>query len=154
MFVEQCQAQGKLIALAESCTGGLLASAITSVPGASQMFKFGWVCYSSEAKDVQLGVSFDTIEQYGVVSEPVAVAMAEGALIRSHADYALALTGNAGPTAEVGKASVGTVCLALASKQKECMSLTINLSGLERNQWRERIAMESLDFLLAQVSAR
>lgn len=85
------------IATAESCTGGLLASLLTDVEGASHAFERGFVVYSEDAKCELLGVARDTVERCGAVSEPVAVAMAEGALARSHADIALAVTGFAGP---------------------------------------------------------
>lgn len=153
MFQELCLAKGKVITFAESCTGGLVSAALTSVPGASKIYKYGWICYSAEAKHVQLGVDLDLIAREGVVSEPVALAMAEGALEKSQADSAIALTGNAGPTAEVGSAPVGTVCIALARRCGDRLSLTLDLQGLDRNQWRERVAMETFDFMLSQIQS-
>jgi nicotinamide-nucleotide amidase len=103
------------LALAESCTGGYLAHRVTNVPGASAIFSVGFVTYSNEAKQQFLGVRADTLEQHGAVSEPVAREMAEGARRVSHTDYAIAVTGIAGPGGGTPEKPVGTVFIALAS---------------------------------------
>ena len=103
------------IALAESCTGGLLANRITDVPGASAVFLAGYIVYSNETKIDVLNVRPELIEQHGAVSEPVAKAMAVGARERARADFALATTGIAGPTGGTAEKPVGTVYVALAS---------------------------------------
>lgn len=102
------------LAVAESCTGGLLAHRITNVPGASAVFLEGNVVYSNEAKTRTLGVPNDLLSSYGAVSEEVAKAMAEGALIRSGASFALSTTGIAGPEGGTAEKPVGTVYLGLA----------------------------------------
>lgn len=107
------------VATAESCTGGLLANRITDVPGASQIFLGGFVPYSNEAKISALGVPAATIEEFGAVSEPTAIAMAQGALAKTGSDYALSTTGIAGPGGGTEEKPVGTVYIALASKDAE-----------------------------------
>jgi len=107
-------AKGAMIAIAESCTGGLVAGAITAVAGSSEWFERGFVTYSNAAKIEQLGVSPDLIERFGAVSEEVALAMALGAIGASRAQWAVAVTGIAGPTGGTPEKPVGTVCFAWA----------------------------------------
>ena len=90
---EALKARGVTFAAAESCTGGLIAKRITDVPGASGVFEFGWVTYADRAKTEMLGVPENVLKRYGAVSEPVVKAMAEGALERSGADVAVAVSG-------------------------------------------------------------
>lgn len=107
--------QGQTLALAESCTGGKLASMLTAIPGASAYFSGSAVTYSAEAKKTILGVSEITIASEGIVSEAVAAEMALGAKKQFKSDYALSTTGNAGPTAGDPKAPLGTVCMGWAT---------------------------------------
>nr|WP_312758192.1 CinA family protein [Pulveribacter sp.] len=102
-------ARGWMLATAESCTGGLIAAACTDLAGSSQWFERGFVSYSNEAKAELLGVPASLIEQHGAVSEPVARAMAEGALAHSRAHASVAVTGIAGPTGGSADKPVGTV---------------------------------------------
>lgn len=102
-------ARGWMLATAESCTGGLIAAACTDLAGSSQWFERGFVSYSNEAKAELLGVPASLIEQHGAVSEPVARAMAEGALTHSRAQASVAVTGIAGPTGGSADKPVGTV---------------------------------------------
>ncbi|WP_313084232.1 CinA family protein [Pulveribacter sp.] len=102
-------ARGWMLATAESCTGGLIAAACTDLAGSSRWFERGFVSYSNEAKAELLGVPAPLIEQHGAVSEPVARAMAEGALAHSHAQASVAVTGIAGPTGGSADKPVGTV---------------------------------------------
>ena len=104
------------LAVAESCTGGKIAAAITSIPGASAYFKGGVVSYATEVKTGLLGVSIDRIEKYSVVSSAVAEAMAFGVREKLHADYGVATTGNAGPEKGESDAEIGTVYVAIASE--------------------------------------
>ncbi len=106
--------QGWRLATAESCTGGLIAALFTSVAGSSDWFDRGFVTYSNAAKTEQLGVPAALIEAEGAVSQPVALAMAEGALRHSAVEWAVAVTGIAGPGGAVPGKPVGTVWLALA----------------------------------------
>ena len=112
---KQLQKQGQTLALAESCTGGLIASRMTTHPGASAFFLGGGVTYATSSKTHLLGVSEAIIAKHGVVSAAVAEAMAKGAQQTLGSDYALATTGNAGPTALEGHADVGTVFIGLAT---------------------------------------
>jgi nicotinamide-nucleotide amidase len=108
---EQCQ----LLATAESCTGGLLAKLITDMPGSSSYFQEGFITYSNEAKTDLLGVPAELIQQHGAVSEAVAVAMARGARERAKTDFALSITGIAGPDGGTASKPIGTVWIGLAT---------------------------------------
>ena len=104
--------QGKTITTAESCTGGLIASMLTRIPGSSSAFHAGYVTYANHIKQQELGVLTETLEQHGAVSEEVVVEMANGALKRSGADYAIAVSGVAGPDGGSEEKPVGTVWIA------------------------------------------
>ncbi|MGD8421594.1 MAG: CinA family protein, partial [Gammaproteobacteria bacterium] len=110
---------GKRICTAESCTGGLIAKTFTDLAGSSDWFERGFVTYSNEAKSEMLAVPVSIIADYGAVSEPVAAAMASGALRHSHADYAIAVTGVAGPAGGSAEKPVGTVWIAVASSEQQ-----------------------------------
>lgn len=107
---------GVMIACAESCTGGMLAAALTDLPGSSAMFERGFVTYTNAAKIEMLGVSAKTLEAHGAVSEGVALEMAQGALAASKAQIALSITGIAGPGGSDHKPE-GRVCFGLATLQ-------------------------------------
>jgi nicotinamide-nucleotide amidase len=125
--------QGKTLATAESCTGGKIAQMITSVAGASAYFKGSVVSYSNSAKTTVLGIEDDFVHKHEVVSAEVAVAMATKVKQLLHADYAIATTGNAGPTSEPGKAEVGVVFIALATPE------TVLVSEFNFGQPREKV---------------
>ncbi|TDQ23759.1 competence/damage-inducible protein A [Tenacibaculum caenipelagi] len=108
--------QGKTVATAESLTGGKIASTIVSVPGASGYFMGGFITYTATLKQQLLGVPKETIDQFTVVSKEVAEAMAKGCLEKLQTDYAIAVTGNAGPTTDHNDKNVGLVYIAIASK--------------------------------------
>lgn len=114
--VEANRAIGRRVTLAESCTGGLVAAALTEVPGSSEVIEAGFVTYSNEAKLDLLKVSSDVLETFGAVSIAVAWSMAQGALEASDADVAVAITGVAGPGGGTQKKPVGTVVFARALK--------------------------------------
>ncbi len=114
--VAQYSMQKSRIALAESCTGGLVAGAITEIPGSSEVLDRGYVVYSNDAKVKSLGVGTDIIDTFGAVSEAVAWAMAKGALEKSGADIAVAITGIAGPGGATQGKPVGLVVFAVAHK--------------------------------------
>ncbi|OYX92904.1 MAG: competence protein, partial [Novosphingobium sp. 35-62-5] len=109
-------ALNRTIAVAESCTGGLVAAALTEVPGSSAVLDRGFVTYSNEAKTEMLGVSEDLIDTFGAVSIAVAWSMAQGALKKSSADVAVAITGVAGPDGGSDQKPVGTVVFACAKR--------------------------------------
>jgi len=112
---EELARQGKTLALAESCTGGLLAKLVTDIPGASRYFTHGWVTYSDEAKTGELGVPAGLIERYGAVSEQAAEAMARGARRKAGTDFAIGITGIAGPTGGTEQKPVGLVYISVDS---------------------------------------
>lgn len=115
-LLEACRQAGVRLATAESCTGGLIAAALTAVAGSSDVVERGFVTYSNEAKNELLGVSAALIERHGAVSEAVALAMAEGALARSRADIAVSVTGIAGPGGATPTKPVGLVHLGCARR--------------------------------------
>jgi len=117
--VAENKAAGRVIATAESCTGGLVAAAITEVPGSSAVLGSGFVTYSNEAKMKMLDVNSDILDTFGAVSVAVAWAMAQGALKKSGADIAVAISGIAGPDGGTEKKPVGTVVFAVAEKGKD-----------------------------------
>lgn len=117
--VAENKAAGRMIATAESCTGGLVAAAITEVPGSSAVLESGFVTYSNESKMKMLGVNADILDTFGAVSVAVAWAMAQGALKKSGADVAVAISGIAGPDGGTEKKPVGTVVFAVAEKGKD-----------------------------------
>ena len=129
---------GMTVAVAESCTGGLVASRLTDVAGSSMYFLQGFVTYSNQAKQKTLGVQKELIESFGAVSEEVARAMAKGCLEKSGADIAVATTGIAGPSGGSPEKPVGMVCLAIARKTSgTVLSKTLFMQGdRERNKFR------------------
>ena len=118
--VAENRAAGRMVATAESCTGGLVAGAITEIAGSSSVLDRGFVTYSNEAKMEMLGVSQDIIETYGAVSIACVWAMAQGALKRSNADVAVAISGVAGPGGGTDLKPVGTVVFARAYRNQSC----------------------------------
>ncbi|MGQ0656693.1 MAG: nicotinamide-nucleotide amidase [Chromatiales bacterium] len=135
--------RGLMLATAESCTGGWLAKAITDVPGSSQWFDRGFVTYSNEAKREQLGVSAQTIEMKGAVSDATAREMAAGALRASHAQVAAAITGVAGPDGGGAEKPVGTVWFACALTGEPGIAWRCLFSG-DRESVRRQAVAEAL----------
>jgi nicotinamide-nucleotide amidase len=123
---------GLKIATAESCTGGMLAKCLTDIAGSSDYFERGWVTYSNAAKQADLGVAPGLIERHGAVSEEVALAMAKGAIRRSGARVAIAVTGIAGPGGAARGKPVGTVWIAWGLRRRgriECFALRHRFRG-------------------------
>lgn len=123
---------GLTLATAESCTGGLIAAALTAIPRSSATLLCGFVTYSNESKTALLGVPAAMIAAHGAVSEPVARAMAEGALARSQAALAVSITGIAGPGGATPGKPVGLVWFALARKDRPTLTRRAVFSGLDR----------------------
>jgi nicotinamide-nucleotide amidase len=111
-----CRANGAILAMAESCTGGLIAAALTAIAGSSDVVDRGFVTYSNTAKNEMIGVPLPLIESHGAISEEVARSMAEGALARSRATIAVSVTGIAGPGGGSEAKPVGLLCFGLARK--------------------------------------
>jgi nicotinamide-nucleotide amidase len=140
---------GAVIATAESCTGGMVAAAITDVAGSSHAFDRGFVTYSNGAKTAMLDVSPALIEAHGAVSEEVARAMAQGALARSDATLAVSVTGIAGPGGSAHKPE-GRVCFALAGASRDIVE-TVDFGALGRDRVRKAARDHALRMLLAAV---
>ncbi|GAB2189139.1 nicotinamide-nucleotide amidase [Sessilibacter sp. MAH1] len=136
---------------AESCTGGGIAAAITEIPGSSLWFQLGWVTYSNQAKTQQLGVSEETLNTHGAVSEAVVQEMAEGALRASGADFSVAVSGVAGPTGGSKEKPIGTVWIAWSSKSnRQTVSKHFQFNG-GRAEVRRQATMASLRGLIEMV---
>lgn len=135
------------IAMAESCTGGLVAAALTEIPGSSAWFERGFVTYSNSAKMELLGVAADTLDAFGAVSQETAEAMVQGVLVHSHADLALAITGIAGPGGGTAAKPVGTVYIAWANKYGRLACERFSFSG-DRQQVRQQAASHALSYLI------
>ncbi|MBV9881926.1 MAG: CinA family protein [Sphingomonadaceae bacterium] len=151
--IEANRAAGRRIAVAESCTGGLVAAALTEIAGSSDVFEAGFVSYSNEAKSKLLHVSEDVIETFGSVSVATAWAMARGALAAADADVAVALTGIAGPAGGSDRKPVGTVVFARAEKgadPNEIVADTQQFENRGRGGVRLQAALCALELLLPE----
>jgi len=131
--IEANRAAGRHVAVAESCTGGLVAAALTEIAGSSDVFEAGFVTYSNEAKTKLLHVSEDVVETFGSVSVAAAWAMARGALAASGADVAVALTGIAGPAGGSDRKPVGTVVFARADKAADPGEVVADIQKFDDN---------------------
>jgi len=140
------KSKGIMIATAESCTAGLLAGAITEVPGSSAIFERGFVTYTNAAKVEMLGVKKETLHAFGAVSEQVACEMAQGALAHSKADIAVSITGIAGPGGSDHKPE-GRVCFGIASKAGT-QSETIEFGAIGRSEVRAASTSRALEMLI------
>ena len=134
---------------AESCTGGWVAQCLTAIAGSSAWFDRGFVTYSNEAKQEMLGVPPDMLAEHGAVSQPVAVAMVEGALRNSRADWAVAITGIAGPTGGSPQKPVGTVCFAWGCRDRRIVTSTRHFPGS-----REDVRAQSVEHALSGLIER
>jgi nicotinamide-nucleotide amidase len=140
---------GRTVSVAESCTGGLVAKLLTDVAGSSDYFTYGWVTYSNEAKTSELGVDPELIENNGAVSEEVATAMSQGARQRSGSDFAIGITGIAGPDGGSDSKQVGLVYISIDSQQGSEVWKR-NFSGV-RGTIRRRAAQTALNLLRLKV---
>ncbi len=148
--VEENRAAGRRIVLAESCTGGLVAAAITEIPGASDIFDRAFITYTNDAKTEMLDVSEDILSTLGAVSEATVWAMAQGALNHSNADVAVAVSGIAGPDGGSDKKPVGTVVFAraLRAEPDNTVADTHHFGELGRHEIRRQAALVALRLLL------
>lgn len=136
----------EMICLAESCTGGLLAETFTRLSGSSDWFERGFIVYSNDAKHELLNVQTLSLKTFGAVSEEVAKEMAVGALNNSHADYAISITGIAGPNGGTEEKPVGTICFGFADKET-AITKTYRFSG-ERQDIRIQSCVTALEEIL------
>ncbi|MFM5948728.1 MAG: CinA family protein [Novosphingobium sp.] len=140
---------GRMVALAESCTGGLVAAALTEIAGSSAVLERGFVTYSNESKHDLLGVSNEIIDTFGAVSIACAWSMAQGALKHSRADVAVAISGIAGPDGGTPQKPVGTVVFARAVRgSDEIIAEERHLDGGTRDEIRRQAALVALELLL------
>ena len=154
--IEENRAAGRRVATAESCTGGLVAAALTEIAGSSDVFEAGFVTYSNEAKSKLLTVSSELIETFGSVSVAVAWAMAQGALQASEADVAVAITGIAGPAGGSDRKPVGTVVFARAERDADPGDIVADtqcFGDLGRGGVRLQAALCALELLLPSPPA-
>jgi len=148
-LLDICRARGLLLATAESCTGGLVAAALTEIAGASDVVERGFVVYSNAAKESMLGVPAATLKRYGAVSAETAAAMAAGALENSPADLSVAITGIAGPAGGTKQKPVGLVHFAAASRDGRRLQRRRLFGKIGRRRVRERSVAEALALLEA-----
>jgi len=146
-IVELCKARALTIATAESCTGGLVAGALTEIAGSSAVVLCGFVTYSNDAKQAMLGVPAQTIERAGAVSRETATAMAAGALARSPADISIAITGIAGPGGGSPEKPVGLVHFAAARRSGATVLREERFGDLGRSEVRRRAVLVALAML-------
>jgi nicotinamide-nucleotide amidase len=140
------KSRGLMLATAESCTGGWVSEAITMVPGSSEWLERGFVTYTYISKREMLGVGDTTLDKHGAVSEPTVREMVAGALARSHAQVAVAVSGTAGPTGGTPEKPVGTVCFAWGLKDGALKSETQHFAGD-----REAVRKQSVEHALRGI---
>ncbi|WP_428835713.1 CinA family protein [Sphingomonas rustica] len=154
--IDANRAAGRRVAVAESCTGGLVSAALTEIPGSSDVFEGGFVTYSYSAKTELLRVSSDVLETFGAVSIAVAWTMAQNALNKTGADVAVAITGIAGPDGGSDKKPVGTVVFARAEKGADPEKIVANSRKLDNNGRggvRLQAALVALELLMPESAA-
>ena len=147
-LLDLCRMRKLTVATAESCTGGLIAGALTDIPGSSDVVDRGFVTYSNEAKRAMLGVDASTLATFGAVSKETATQMAVGALERAGVDLAIATTGIAGPGGAVPGKPVGLVHLAAAARDGRIVHRECRFGGIGRTAVRQRSVVEALRMLM------
>ncbi len=146
------RAKGLKISCAESCTGGMISSLLTELPGSSAWFERGFVTYSNLAKQEMLAVSPELIKSYGAVSKQVAEAMALGALSHSAADFSLAVTGIAGPSGGSEQKPVGTLWIAWAGAHLTVQSLACSFPDVSREIFRTKACKAALEGAISFIN--
>ncbi len=151
-LIQAYAARGEMIATAESCTGGLVSALLTEIAGSSAVVDRGFVTYSNEAKQDMLGVPASLLETHGAVSEPVARAMAEGALAHSRAHVTVAITGVAGPGGGSEQKPVGLVHFACARRGGRTQAIERRFGDLGRTEVRRAALLCALDLLEGRLA--
>ena len=149
-LLDAASAKGITIGVVESCTGGLLGAAITAMPGSSSVFQGGFLTYSNKLKMQLVGVSLETLKNYGAVSEHTAKEMANGARKALGTDLVISITGIAGPGGGTDEKPVGTVCFGLSSKD-ETLTETQLFENLSRNRVRDYAVMHAMTRLYEAI---
>ena len=153
VVLEACRKTGIMIATAESCTGGLIAGALTDIAGSSDVVDRGFVTYSNEAKNEMIGVPMELIDRFGAVSKEVAISMAEGALQRSRADISVAVTGIAGPGGGSEAKPVGLVHIASTRKGYPTLQREYRFGPKSRTEIRHVTVVSALELVLKNLQA-
>ena len=148
-IVTDFTAKGLMVSTAESCTGGLIAGALTEIPGSSAVVDRGFVTYTNSAKREMLGVQEQTLAQFGAVSKETALQMVHGALFRSHADLAVAVTGVAGPGGGSAEKPVGLVHLAAKARNGALIHHEMRYGDIGRDKVRLATVKTALEMLAA-----
>ena len=143
-------ARGWTLALAESCTGGIVCAALTDLPGSSDWFERGYITYSNQAKTECLGVPAETIESFGAVSEQVAKAMSEGAQKNAGVNVAVSITGIAGPAGGSIEKPVGTVCFGWTITKENLVAITI-CKTMQFSGDRQAVREQARDYALSEL---
>ena len=146
-LLDLCKMRKLTVATAESCTGGLVCASLVDIPGSSAVVTYGFITYSTEAKHDLLGVSEQTLENFGAVSREAAVSMAAGALKKAKADLAVSVTGIAGPGGATPGKPVGLVHLAVAARDGRTAAREKRFGAIGRTQVRMRSVVEALKML-------
>jgi nicotinamide-nucleotide amidase len=147
-LLDLCRSRKLTIATAESCTGGLVAGALTEIPGSSDVIDRGFVTYSNNAKHVMLGVKTATLDSFGAVSKETAIQMAVGALEEADVDLAVSITGIAGPGGATPGKPVGLVHFAVASRDGRIVNKECRFGAIGRSAVRQRSVLEALRMLM------
>lgn len=145
--------RGQWVSVAESCTGGWLAQVMTSIPGSSNWFDCGYVTYSNAAKMQCLGVQAPTLEHDGAVSERTVCEMSEGVIAKGRTDYAVAISGIAGPEGGLPNKPVGTVWIAWLAKEGSAVTRCFHFQG-DRNEVRKQSVYQALEQLLLLIKSK
>jgi nicotinamide-nucleotide amidase len=153
-LLDLCKGKKLMIATAESCTGGLVAGALTEIAGSSAVVDRGFVTYTNEAKEQMLGVSVETLRAHGAVSRETAEAMAQGALKHSLADLVVAITGIAGPGGGTAEKPVGLVHFAAAARDGRLTDRERRFGDLGRSEVRRLSVLEALAMLMELAGRR
>ncbi len=145
--IEKLSLENKVIATAESCTGGMLGRYLTAIPGSSKVYGYGFITYSNDAKKKLLGVKEETLSSFGAVSKETVCEMAEGALFESGADIAVSISGIAGPKGATDEKEVGLVYVGVKENGKDAFYVKLNLKG-NREKVRKKTAEEVFNIIL------
>tara|TARA_Y100000590_G_C15647406_1_gene987397 strand:- start:347 stop:859 length:513 start_codon:yes stop_codon:yes gene_type:complete len=150
-LLDLCKLQKIIISTAESCTGGLIASCLTEIPGSSDVFDRGFIAYHNSAKNRMLNVSESLLLKYGAVSSQVAIKMAEGAVYYSRANLGISCTGIAGPKSDNTNKPIGLVYIACSIANQNTNHLKCNFGKIQRSEVRQKTLTKCLNFIISEI---